>query len=108
MTPRPESPVSYEVSITVEPPFVDALERYMPGHIAGVIATGVFTSASFARLSPGRYRARYDAPGQRIVDRYIAEDAPRLRADFVAHFPVGVTFSREIWTEIHRHPGTTE
>jgi len=36
---------------------------------------------------------------QEDLDRYIAEHAPRLRADFHEHFPAGVRLSRAVWSE---------
>jgi len=92
--------VTYEVTALVRPDLVHAYEGYMRRHIPELLATGRFVSATFARTSEHRYRIRYEARDQASVDRYIAEDAPRLRADFAEHFPKGVEVSREIWETI--------
>jgi hypothetical protein len=89
--------VTYEVTAVVRPDLADAYEAYMRRHIPELLATGWFVRASFARITGHRYRIRYHARDQQSVDRYIAEDAPRLRADFAKHFPVGVELTREVW-----------
>jgi hypothetical protein len=92
--------VTYEVTALVRPDLVVAYETYMRNHIVELLATGRFLRATFARAVGHRYRIRYEATGQQAVDRYIAEDAPRLRADFTQHFPEGIEVSREIWETI--------
>lgn len=92
--------VTYEVTAAVRSDLAATYERYMRGHIAELLATGRFVRATFARARGHRYRIRYEANDQESVDRYIAEDAPRLRADFAEHFPDGIELSREIWETI--------
>ncbi|HEU4749005.1 MAG TPA: DUF4286 family protein [Gemmatimonadaceae bacterium] len=92
--------VTYEVTALVRADLVGAYESYMRRHIVDLLATGRFLRATFARASEHRYRIRYEASDRQSVDRYIAEDAPRLRADFGEHFPKGVEVSREIWETI--------
>ena len=92
--------VTYEVTALVRPDLAAAYEPYMRRHIAELLATGRFVRATFARATGHRYRIRYEAGDQQSVDRYIAEDAPRLRADFAEHFPNGIEVSREIWETI--------
>lgn len=96
--------VTYEVTATVRPELADAYETYMRRHVADVLATGKFVSASFARSAENRYRTRYDARDQESLDRYLAEDTARLRADFAKHFPSGVELTREIWQAIEVWP----
>lgn len=92
--------VTYEVTALVRPDLVNAYEAYMRRHIVELLATGRFMGATFARSTGHRYRIRYDALDQQSVDRYVAEDAPRLRADFAEHFPSGVEVAREIWETV--------
>ena len=92
--------VTYEVTALVRPDLVNAYESYMPNHISALLATGRFVRATFSRAAGHRYRIRYEANDQQSLDRYIAEDAPRLRADFAEHFPDGIELSREIWETI--------
>jgi len=96
--------VTYEVTAVVRPDLVDSYEAYMRRHIVELLATGRFVAATFSRTTGHRYRIRYEARDQQSVDRYIAEDAPRLRADFAEHFPKGVEVSREIWETIGEWP----
>src|SRR5687767_6890438 len=92
--------ITYEVTSLVRPDLVVTYETYMRQHIVELLATGRFVRATFARATENRYRIRYEASNQQAVDRYIVEDAPRLRADFAEHFPSGVEVSREIWETI--------
>jgi hypothetical protein len=93
--------VTYEVTTTVEPALVEAYERYMRvTHIPDLLATGCFHGAAFTRSAPGRYRIRYQAPAEADLERYLAEHAARLRDDFAAHFPRGITVSREVWVAL--------
>ena len=92
--------VTYEVTALVRPDLVATYETYMRHHIVELLATGRFVRATFSRAGGNRYRIRYEAEDQKSVDRYIAEEAPRLRADFAEHFPKGVDVSREIWDTI--------
>ncbi|MCS6805685.1 MAG: DUF4286 family protein [Acidobacteriota bacterium] len=98
--------VIYEITAIVSPALTQAFERYMrEQHIPDVLATGYFTAACFASSTSGRYRVRYEATSQESLDRYLTECAPRLRADFVAHFPDGIQLEREVWQRLERWTG---
>ena len=98
--------VTYEIIATVEPRLVEEYERYMRGrHIPGVLASGCFLEAVFGVGTPGRYRIRYDAATVDDLERYLTTHAPGLREDFVAHFPEGITLSREVWSAIEIFDG---
>lgn len=93
--------VTYEVTTIVDPRLVEAYERYMRRvHIPDLLATGCFHGAALTRSATGRYRVRYEAPAEADLERYLATHATRLREDFAAHFPEGVTASREVWITI--------
>lgn len=93
--------VTYEVVAKVDAEHRHRYEHFMQHrHIAEVVATGCFTGARFERAAEGQYRTRYLAKSREDVDRYLAGHTAGLRADFVAHFPDGVTLAREVWTEI--------
>lgn len=97
--------VTYEVTASVRADLVPAYEAYMrQRHIPALLATGRFAAATFGRSSPGRYRIRYEAPDQATLDRYLAEDAARLRADVEEHFPDGIELTREVWEAIQVWP----
>jgi hypothetical protein len=92
--------VRYEVVADVKPELADRYEEYMrTRHLPDILSTRCFVSAALDRVSATRFRSRYEARTRADVDRYLAEHTARYRADFAAHFPTGVTLSREIWEE---------
>ncbi len=95
--------ITYEVTSEVEESLAGRFEQYMrETHIPEVLATGCFQAAVFARSSPGRYRTSYVARTQADLDRYLATHTAGLRLDFAAHFPEGVSLSREVWGTVQR------
>ncbi len=93
--------VTYEITAQVAPDLVEAYEQYMQEqHIPALLETGCFVEAVFARAETGHYRIWYAAPEQAVLDTYISRHAGRLRADLGAHFPQGVTLTREIWETV--------
>ncbi len=96
--------LSYEVTIQLEDAaLADVLERYMRDrHVADVVATGCFLDGRLERSAETVYRTRYTVASQEDLDRYLADHAPRLRADFHQHFPAGVQLSRAVWREVIR------
>lgn len=95
--------IVYEVTVVAAAELSGDFETYMRGeHIRDVLATGHFTGASFFRTSENRYCIRYEARSEEDLDHYLAHQAPRLRGDFLAHFPDGVEVSREVWKEVER------
>ena len=88
----------YEVTAVVELEIAEGWERYMrERHIPDVLATGCFTGASLARASGGRYLIRYQVATRADLERYLAQAAPTLRAEFAARYPGGVALTRETW-----------
>ena len=93
--------VTYEITALVPSHLITAYERYMrERHIPEILETGCFQGAVLTRGAPGRYRIRYEARIEADLERYLAEHAPRLRAEFTSHFPEGVTVSREVWVAV--------
>ena len=98
--------IAYEVAAELEERLVGRYERYMrKTHIPDVLATGCFQAVVFARSSPLRYRTSYVARNQADLDRYLESHTAGLRADFAAHFPEGVSLSREVWVTVERQDG---
>ena len=98
--------IAYEVTAEVEPRLAAAYEQYMrEKHIPEVFATGCFYFTIFARSTPGSYRTSYVARTQADLDRYLQHHTEALRADFAAHFPEGVSLSREVWVTLERWEG---
>lgn len=92
--------VLYEVTLEVEPPLTERLWAYMRNsHIPRIYQTGCFRRISFQRASSTRYRTSYQAASSGDLERYLTVHAEAFRADFRAHFPSGLTISRETWTE---------
>jgi hypothetical protein len=95
--------IVYEVTAAAAAGLSVDFETYMRGgHIRDVLATGYFTGASFFCASENRYCIRYEARSEEDLNNYLESEAPRLREDFLAHFPDGVEVSREIWKEVER------
>jgi hypothetical protein len=90
--------VIYEITATVRADLADSYETYTREiHIPDLLATGFFVGAKLTRAGENRYRIQYLAPDRKALDEYLEKEAPRLRADFLAHFPAGVELAREIW-----------
>jgi len=88
----------YEITAVVRADLVAKYEVYMrEQHIPDLLETGYFRAASFTRSGKDRYRIRYEARDQTALDQYLQNEAPRLRADFLEHFPEGVDLSRDVW-----------
>lgn len=93
-----EFPVIYEVSIKVREDLRMEYETYKTTrHIPDLLATGAFTRIEFLRSNDGRYRVLYWARDRNTLDRYFADDAPRLRSNFQKHFPEGIEIERDEW-----------
>ncbi len=90
--------IIYEITATVRADLVEQYEKYMlEWHIPDLIATNHFSGARISRSAENRYRIQYEAHNQNALDEYLATEAVRLRADFLAHFGEGVEVSRENW-----------
>jgi hypothetical protein len=90
--------ILYEVTAHPDEPSRSAYETFMrQTHIPDVFATGCFVAAHFEEATGGHFRTTYVAADQEQLDRYLAQYAPRMRADFAEHFPSGVSLSREVW-----------
>lgn len=91
------SGVAYEVRVALDPSRGDAFEAWMRGHhVPAVLGSGCFTGAHFERLAAGQYRTRYAAATAEDLERYLADHAAGLRADFAARFGEAQV-AREVW-----------
>ncbi|HMO80927.1 MAG TPA: DUF4286 family protein [Pyrinomonadaceae bacterium] len=98
-----DRPVTYEVTCSIAADLCEEFEIFMCGrHIPEILSSGLFTSASFAASTPGRYRIRYAAHDRTALDRYLSTFADGLRTDFADRFPTGVLVTREEWTILRR------
>lgn len=105
------SRVLYLVIATLpdEPTAAEYVRWLSGGHIAEVVRGGA-ESGWVVRLDAGdrpRVMAQYVFPSRAALDRYIATDAPRLRAEGLARFPAsrGVAFERHIGDIEHAEAG---
>ena len=101
MTTPTTAEVLYEVEATLDPAIVADFDAWLPGHVSQVIACPGFTAAEIQALAaagagPPLRRVQYRLESQAALDRYLAEDAPRLRADGIARFGDKVSFSRRV------------
>jgi hypothetical protein len=93
--------VLYEVILQVDPAMALAIEEHMRRHhIPDIFATRCFHRIRFDRASAARFRTSYEAHTPSDLERYLREHAPKLRAEFQALFPSGVTITRETWTNL--------
>lgn len=97
--------IFYEVTAIPDADTREAYEQYMrTKHVDDVLASGCFVAARIAVTDEGLYRTTYVAATRADLDRYLAEHAPRLRADFAEHIPRGVKVSREILEVLEEWP----
>lgn len=90
--------IIYEIAATVRADLIEKYEEYMRArHIPDLLATGFFAGAKMARAGENRYRIQYEARDEKALDDYLETQAPRLREDFIEHFPEGVEVVRENW-----------
>lgn len=93
--------IRYEVTVVVREDLRAGFEAYFVSkHIPEILATGCFLDIRFDRGDGGAFRTVYHAATRADLDRYLDEHTARFRADFTAHFPDGVSASRENWTEV--------
>ncbi len=93
--------VIYEVNLQPEPQLFEAITRYMRDrHIPQIFETGCFVDITFERCDEGRLRTCYRAADRAALDHYLAVHTAAMRADFIEHFPQGVTVSRAVWEEL--------
>lgn len=97
--------ISYEVVADVREELRARYDVFMRDrHIPDVLATGLAVGAQFDRAEDGRYRVRFAFADRASLDKYLLTHVARLRADFIAHFPEGVTLGRDVWSELRKWP----
>jgi hypothetical protein len=96
--------VIYEVEARLDPSIVDEFDAWLPGHVREVITRPGFTGAEMQRpVGEGPAgevlrRTQYRVEGMAALERYVEQDAPRLRADVAARFGEMAIFSRRVFT----------
>jgi len=92
----------YEVECTLlDPEIVAAFDAWLPEHVRAVTACAGFTGAEIQvpdadADGPPVRRTQYRLESRAALERYLAEDAPRMRADGAARFGDKVVYARRV------------
>jgi hypothetical protein len=83
--------ITYEVALEPEPEILGEFEAWLEHHVDDVIALPGFTGATIHKAENPEGGAalrivRYELSSRQALERYLAEDAPRMRAEGVAKF----------------------
>ena len=99
----------YEVSVSVPAAADASYSLYMrQTHIPAILATGRFSRITMCAAQDAalglaedpswvHYKTSYIAVSADALAAYLAQDAPALRADFMAHCPAEARISRRVW-----------
>jgi hypothetical protein len=109
-TSRAQGAVVYEVSITANPEIAEEYAAWLDGHIGGVLALPGFESAVLfvdGDVSPEegaapKWIVQYRLTDRAAFDRYLAEDAARMRADGQERFGDQFRAERRVFIEQKR------
>lgn len=97
----------YEVECELDPDAVADFDAWLPGHVRQVLACAGFIEAAIelSESSPGdrpRRRVRYRLESAAALDRYLENDATRLRAEAVQRFGAKAQFARRVFRPLDR------
>lgn len=92
--------IIYEVRVLIAPAIEPAYREWLDAHIREIIALRGFTGADlYTEADPSGqpcFVMHYYLDGQASLDRYLAEHAPRLRADGLNRFGNQFTATRRV------------
>lgn len=92
--------IVYEVRLVVAPEIEAEYRAWLPGHIRELLALPGFLGAEwFTESGAGDapcFVVQYRLVDAAALDRYLAEHAPRLRAEGIARFGDRFTASRRV------------
>jgi len=94
--------VLYEVECTLDPSIEAEFDAWLPGHIEAVLKSEGFSGAEIAAIpalssGPVVRRTSYRVRSQADLERYLENDAPRLRGDALARFGDKARFERRVF-----------
>lgn len=90
--------IIYEITADIGANEPAVYEKYMrERHIPDLLATGNFVRAFFTRREKTIYRIQYHAADAEALEKYLQNDAPRLREHFQQTFSDAVKLARENW-----------
>lgn len=100
--------ILYEVNVRVEATIADAYRDWLDMHVAEMLEIeGFVRGAIYEDEAPEGYRAfvaHYHVRNRAALDRYLAEDAPRMRADGTRRFGDKMAATRRV-LPLHRSFG---
>jgi len=105
--------VIYEVECTLDPAIIAEFDAWLPEHVRTVTSCAGFTGAeiqvpeSDAEGRPVR-RTQYRLESRAALERYLAEDAPRMRADGATRFGDRITYQRRVLNPVEIGPRLPE
>lgn len=80
----------YEVNLTVAPEYAERYRRWLDGHIREIIGLPGFLGADLLQPDDDtegeKFVVHYRLASREALDRYLNEDAPRMRAEAVELF----------------------
>lgn len=92
--------VIYEVRIEAERAIAPDYRAWLERHVAEILALPGFTQAEvLAEDSDGAraiWQVRYHLESRAALERYLRDDAPRLRAEGIARFGSAVSATRRV------------
>ncbi|HYE57821.1 MAG TPA: DUF4286 family protein [Rhodothermales bacterium] len=102
--------VLYEVSIRVAPDVAAAYRDWLAAHVSQMLTFEGFEQASVYEDDPDpdgalRLVVHYHVRDAAALDRYLTEDAPRMRADGVARFGDRFTATRRVLRRVQAFEG---
>lgn len=102
MTTHRTAEVIYEVECLLDPTVVEAFDAWLPDHVREVIACGGFIGAEIqspTETTEGVVlrRTQYRLASMAALERYLEQDAPRLRAAGATRFGDKASFSRRVF-----------
>ena len=108
---KAQGAVVYEVSITAEPDIAQEYATWLDAHIQEVIALPGFVGATLfvdGDVSPEegaapKWIVQYRLADRAAFDRYLAEDAPRMRAEGQEKFKDHFRAERRVFIEQKRY-----
>ncbi len=100
--------VLYEVALQLQPSIAAAYRDWLAGHIQEILALDGFASAEVFEDAPAedgavRLAVHYRLRDRAALDRYLAGDAARLRADAVTRFGDGFTATRRVLQRVQAY-----
>jgi len=98
--------LTYEVECQLDPDIVADHDAWLPGHVQAVLACAGFQGASIEapETPPGerqRRRVRYRVESAAALDRYLENDATRLRTETAQRFGGRVHCERRVFKTRH-------